>query len=319
MTRQTSIITVGISPAWDITCQVDSPQWGEHKKISSETNIPAGKALNVSRALAWLKTKSTAAGLWGQKDYQQMLEELTVLKKYIEVCMTTIPQRTRQNITIIDTHATKEMHLRAESKLASPQAIKKLSLDLKHLVKPGDISLFAGALPKEPLLDDIITIIENINAYGAKVAIDTSGPALKKIVETGKIWLIKPNLSELSELTGRQLKNETPAIIQAARKLLNKVDIILISRAEKGAIAVTKEYAFHAKCTSPIAKVINTVGCGDYFLAGFLKAFSENPDIPSALQTAIQTATAKAYGLTGNADSLEVRNKIVVDISSIQC
>jgi len=44
--------------------------------------------------------------------------------------------------------------------------------------------------------------------------------------------------------------------------------------------------------------VLSTVGCGDYLLAGFLKALEDKPDVPSALKTATRVATAKAWGWT---------------------
>ena len=52
--KKNQIITVGICPCWDITCYVDGVEWGDHKKITSQTFVPAGKALNISRALAWM-------------------------------------------------------------------------------------------------------------------------------------------------------------------------------------------------------------------------------------------------------------------------
>ena len=33
------IITVGLSPAWDVTCHMDSIEWGQTKKITNKNNI----------------------------------------------------------------------------------------------------------------------------------------------------------------------------------------------------------------------------------------------------------------------------------------
>ena len=54
MKRESKIITVGLSPTWDITSQVENPDWGGHINIDEQTIFPAGKALNVSKALAWM-------------------------------------------------------------------------------------------------------------------------------------------------------------------------------------------------------------------------------------------------------------------------
>jgi fructose-1-phosphate kinase PfkB-like protein len=60
-----TIITIGLSPAWDRTIEVAGIEWGEHKIVSSQKIIPAGKALNINRSLAQMGIKSIAAGLWG--------------------------------------------------------------------------------------------------------------------------------------------------------------------------------------------------------------------------------------------------------------
>ncbi|MHC4644804.1 MAG: PfkB family carbohydrate kinase [Planctomycetota bacterium] len=119
MSEASSIITAGICPSWDIICRVDGLQWGEHKKLESQQLLAAGKALNISRALAWLKMKSVAAGLWGQSDYQQMAESLRPISDFVDIKFTKAPGQTRRNITVFDRQAGREIHLRAESKLAT--------------------------------------------------------------------------------------------------------------------------------------------------------------------------------------------------------
>ena len=87
------------------------------------------------------------------------------------------------------------------------------------------------------------------------------------------------------------------SLARPGRKLLDKVEIVLISRGVKGSVAVTTEGAWQARCLSR-EPALSTVGCGDYLLAGFLKALEEKPDVSSALKTATKVATAKAWGWT---------------------
>ena len=103
MKREPSIITVGLSPAWDIACRGQNLVWGRHENIDEQSIISAGKALNVSKALAWMGQESIAAGLWGRNDYQQMQKAVKYLWPLIKVKMTTTSGSTRQNITIVDT------------------------------------------------------------------------------------------------------------------------------------------------------------------------------------------------------------------------
>ena len=307
------IITIGLCPCWDTVCQLDGVDWGQHKVISSVSSRPAGKALNISRALAWMGTKNPsmrrrmthiAAGLWGREDYEQMLRALGPLRGLIKVKMTAAEGSTRRNITVVDTVNNREMHLRAVSRLASKEALRKLEADLQAAVNRNSVCVFAGAMPEKQLLGDVVRIINCCRLRGAKIAVDTSGDALREIVNSGpvrqiagscRIWLIKPNVEELRELLGEQIRDNAADLAKAGRKLLGKVEIILISRGKKGSVVVTKKGAWQGRCAGR-RRVVSTVGCGDYLLAGFLKGLKDKSDVGFALETAIKVATARAWG-----------------------
>ncbi len=291
------IITIGLCPCWDTVCQLKGVDWGQHKVISSACSQPAGKALNISRALAWMGTKSIAAGLWGREDYEQMLKAMRSLRGLIKVKMTAVDGSTRRNITVVDTVNNREMHLRAISRLASKKALRKLKADLQATVNRNGICVFAGSMPEKQLLGDVVRIINCCRRRGAKIAVDTSGDALREIVSSGGVWLIKPNVEELGELLGEQIEDRPAGLVKAGRKLLDNVEIILISRGKKGSVVVTKKGTWQGQCTGR-GKVLSTVGCGDYLLAGFLKGLKDKSDPGFVLKTAIKVATARAWGWT---------------------
>lgn len=316
MRQRNSIITIGLSPAWDITCRGRNLDWGLHQEIDEQTIWPAGKALNISKALAWMGQKNIAAGLWGRGDHGQMLAAVRTLWPSIRVKLTAVAAPTRKNITIVDSANNKEMHLRNKSLLASAKALKKLHADLEAIVHKGSICVFAGTMPGGEFLDDVIRLVELCKSRGAKIALDTSGPALRRIVDTGAVWLIKPNVEELCELLGDQVKDGPVSLAKAGRKLLDKVKVVLISRGAKGGVVVTKDGAWQGKCAGR-AKVFSTVGCGDFLLAGFLKALEGGSGTDLALKTAIQVATARAWGWAENMSWLDVKSRIKVQVSQM--
>ena len=309
--KNSPIITVGLCPCWDITCRADDLHWGDHKKISSQTQAPAGKALNICKALAWLNTESTAAGLWGRDDYPAMLKAIEPLKEYIKIKFTQTPGQTRQNITIVDTAGKREMHLRAESKLASAESMEQLSSDLKKIVNPDSICVFAGAMPDGAFLDKTLAIMDTVKSSGSKIVIDTSGQPLKSIVASGGLYLIKPNVEELSELLDKNIADNTDDIIAAAKTLLDKVKIILVSRGKNGAVAITKDNIVQACYAGEKIDVHNTVACGDFLLAGFLNVFCEQ-NLAAALGTGIRVASAHAAGWTKNMNYRDIEKNIKV-------
>ena len=308
------IITVALEPCWDITCKVPGLDWGEHKQLEHYGLQPAGKALNVSRALAWLGQTSTAAGLWGRQDIDDAVGALAPLKPRLKTSFTVVPGRTRQNITIIDTHTCREMHLRAPGRLTSAAALQKLGRDLSRMVTRNTICVFAGSMGSHEQLDGIIKIINTCHTRGAKIVVDTSGPALRKIVAMGNIWLIKPNVTELCELLGEQIPDSTMSLVKAGRKLLDRVQNILISRGTRGAVFVSDTDACRGRCCSRRKKLrSSTVGCGDYLLAGFLSCCNSRLDGSLALQNALKVATAKAWGLVDEVSFTKVARQIKIE------
>lgn len=314
--RDPSIITVGLSPAWDITCCGRNLDWGLHKCIDQQTIRPAGKALNVAKALAWMGQRNIAAGLWGRNDYQQMLTAVRSLWPLIIVRMAAVAGDTRQNVTVVDTARDKDMHLRSRSQLVSPAALRRLRADLTGLVRKSSVCAFAGAMPEDELLTDIVRMIESCHGRGAKIVLDTSGRALKDIVDTGWVWLIKPNVRELGELLGDEVKDNAAGVARAGRKLLEKLEIILISRGRKGAVLVSRQGTWQGRCRS-YRKTRSTVGCGDYLLAGFLKALCENRRPELALKSGLKVAAARAWGWDERKTWLQVEKQITVGVNRI--
>jgi 1-phosphofructokinase family hexose kinase len=316
MRKRNSIITIGLSPAWDITCRGRNIDWGLHQEIDEQIVQPAGKALNVSKALAWMGQRNIATGLWGINDYQQMLTAVKKLWPSIQIKLTAVDGFTRQNITVVDSARNKEMHLRNKNRLVSSKSLKMLQADLEKLVHKGSICVFAGMIPDGRLLSKVIRIVEFCKSLGAKIVLDTSGHPLKKIVNTGSVWLIKPNVEELRELLGEQVKDRPVSLAKTGRKLLDKVDVVLISRAARGSVVVTNNGAWQGSSIDS-AKVFSTVGCGDFLLAGFLKAFNDGSDTSSALETAIKVATARAWAWVEKKSWLDAQSNIKIQVGGI--
>lgn len=307
-----SIITVGLCPAWDITCRGAGLKWGEHQRINEQNVCPAGKALNISRALAWMGKKNIAAGLWGREDFGRMLEAMRPLAGAIKIKMTAADGATRQNVTIVDTAKRKEMHLRCKSELADRKSLGKLKLDLQKILGRESLCVFAGSMPAA-YVNDIVDVINCCRSGGARIALDTSGAAMKRIVDGGGLWLIKPNVEELGELLGKKVRDDIAGLVKAAKGLLDRVRFVLISRGGKGAVVVTKDRVLSGRCLAG-GKVLSTVACGDYLLAGFLKGLEDRLDMGFALETAIKVATARAQGRTESESWAQADRQIKVAV-----
>lgn len=290
------IITVGLAPAWDIQCRGRALDWGRHANIDEQDVRPAGKALNVSYALAWLGRPSIAAGLWGREDYEPMQAAVQRLG-FVQVAMTPVDGHTRRNVTVVDTQNGREMHLRLPSGLASAETLGRLDADLKKLVFAGDTCVFAGAMPAGDLLDRVAAVVQGCGAAGARIVLDTHGPAFRRLVDAGSLHLIAPNVEELAGLLDREIEDTPGALAAAGRTLLDRVELVLISRGAKGAVLVTASGAWEGRNETQ-GRIVSTVGCGDYLLAGFLAGLDGAAAAPAALETGLKVAVARAWGWT---------------------
>ncbi|MDP6507393.1 MAG: PfkB family carbohydrate kinase, partial [Planctomycetota bacterium] len=123
---------------------------------------------------------------------------------------------------------------------------------------------------------------------GCRVAADLSGQSLTDVVET-KPWLIKPNLDELSELVHASIEAQEEAIEAGRDLVVAGVENILISLGADGAILIN-EFGIW-KASHPAVSAINTVGCGDSLLAGFLSTVEARDDWPEALRHGVAAGT----------------------------
>ena len=82
--------------------------------------------------------------------------------------------------------------------------------------------------------------------------------------------LVKPNARESAEVTGRPI--ETVGDVTTAAELLRAQGLgtVLVSLGRDGAVLVDGNGALHGRTAA--VDVINTVGAGDAFLAGYLAA-----------------------------------------------
>ncbi|MFI4911017.1 MAG: 1-phosphofructokinase family hexose kinase [Sedimentisphaeraceae bacterium JB056] len=309
------IITVGINPAWDINCMIDGIDWGDHKIIDEQISTPAGKALNVSKSLAYLGYMSVAAGLWGEHDYDDMVAKLRPLSGFLDLSFTVANGRTRRNVCISDTHNHRQMHLRLSGTLASRTNIKKLADQVLKLVDKDDVCIFAGSIPEGNFSDDIVSLFWDCRQKEAMIILDSSGSMFNRLVETGQVSVIAPNTQELEELIDSNVKEEPSAIARAGKKLLDKVDMILVSMGALGSVLVNKEGYWHTELVGVPMPVKKTVGCGDNLLGGFVSGLHEDSDPGYALEKAVRIATGFAYGLCDTHEFWELEEKVHTETS----
>ena len=148
----------------------------------------------------------------------------------------------------------------------------------------------SGSLAPGVPTDIYAQIAAIAKSKGAKLIVDTSGEALKAAADEG-IFLLKPNLAELSSLAGREEIN-AELVDDVAREIIGKgnCEVVVVSLGPAGAMLVTANEIIQA--TPPAVKKRSTVGAGDSMVAGIVLSLSKGWELKDALRYGVATGTA---------------------------
>ena len=170
----------------------------------------------------------------------------------------------------------------------------------------------SGSLPPGVPTDFYARLARLCKERGAKLVVDSSGPALAAALAEG-VYLAKPNLRELSDLAGHPL--ETPAQWQAAARGLvdgGSATAVALTLGHLGALLVTRDGLWRAPAL-PV-EVISAVGAGDSFLGGLMWALQQGQDLVDAFAWGVAAGTgallSATTGLCCANDAVSLRGQV---------
>lgn len=290
------IYTVTFNPALDYVMKVEKLRYDDINRTYGEELYYGGKGINVSVILSRLGMENTAlgfkAGFTGEK-LEELLKEEGINTDFIALKS----GMTRINVKI---KAETELDINAVGPPIEREEVDKLFGKIKNL-KKGDVIVLAGSVPGALPADIYEKILSVTSQSGVEAVVDSTGDLLLNVLKYHP-FLIKPNNFELGDLFGVKIKNE--AEIEKYAKLLQEKGArnVLVSRGKEGATLVTEDGDVHTIGVIP-GKPLNSVGCGDSMVAGFVAGYLNKRDYAYALKlgSACSNATAFSYGLADKA------------------
>ena len=194
------IVTLTPAPAIDWTIEVDSFELGAVNRAVRSSREPSGKGVNVSWALhrAGVPTRAVfpAGGCTGER-MAGLLSEAG-----LEHVVVDTGRDVRTNITLISPgSATK---LNEQGTALSEEQTGRLREAIIGASVDASAVLLCGSLPAGVPAIFVRNLVGTLKASGVEVVLDVSGEALE-LALAARPDLIKPNVHELAELTGRQL------------------------------------------------------------------------------------------------------------------
>ena len=282
------VYTVTFNPALDYVMNVEKLSTDDINRTESEELYYGGKGINVSAILSRLNIPTVAlgftAGFTGQK-LKEMLDDDGIKNDFTELNSGV----TRINVKV---KFGKELDINANGPEITAEKIKELFLKLKKL-NDGDYLVLAGSVPAS-LPDDLYSkILEELSGKNINIVVDTTGNQLLNVLKY-KPFLIKPNHHELGEIFGQEM-DTTEKITEYAKKLQEMGAVnVLVSRGGDGAVLVDGNGTVHPAAAVE-GTLVNSVGCGDSMVAGFIAGYITNNNYSEALKLSVASSAATAF------------------------
>tara|TARA_B100000123_G_C25734880_1_gene431082 strand:+ start:396 stop:1454 length:1059 start_codon:yes stop_codon:yes gene_type:complete len=164
----------------------------------------------------------------------------------------------------------------------------------------GAIALFVGTFLMPGLLPDCASLMKELHDKGAIVALDTAWPTggwsddVQTHLESwlGYVDILLINDAEASGILGISQTEFARDIETYLARIADKLPsdaIIVVKRGAVGATAFAGGKILHVPVPGPV-DVVDTVGAGDCFNAGFLMALQMQAALPDALRAGIEVA-----------------------------
>ncbi|MGF6096663.1 1-phosphofructokinase [Pseudomonas sp. 18175] len=297
------ILTLTLNPALDLTVRLARLEPGEVNRSENVLTHAAGKGVNVAQVLADLGHQVSVGGFLGAQNPQAF--NALIARRGFGDAFIRVAGETRSNIKIAEQDG-RVTDINAPGPFVDEQAQQKL-LKMVAIVGPEfDAVVVAGSLPRGVSPQWFQGLLETLKNLGLKVALDTSGEALRAGLQAGP-WLVKPNTEELADALG----NAADAVSQLHQL---GVEHVVVSDGAAGVNWYRPGTALHA--TPPQVTVASTVGAGDSLLAGMLHGLlsGDTPEHTLRRATAIaaMAVTQIGFGISDDAQLARLESGVHV-------
>ncbi len=282
------ILTITPNPAVDVSTSVDRIVPVAKLRGIGQRRDPGGGGINVARVIKRLGGHATAlypvGGLTGDL-LRQLLDN-----EGIESLTFPIAGETRQDFFVSEIATGQPYRFILPGPPLAENEWQTCLAMLSALQPFPSFVVASGSLPAAVPDDFYARVARIVKRRGARMILDTSGPALVAAVAEG-IELVKPNLREMRELVGRE-PSDAAEWEAAARTLVRsgKAATVALTMGHLGAVLVTSDRVLRAR---PLAITpVSAVGAGDSFLGALVHGLASGASLERCFRQAVAAGAA---------------------------
>lgn len=282
------ITSVSLNPSIDRTIVLDRLTVGGLNRVRSQTDVAAGKGVNVALAAAALGEESECIGFMyreGAALYAQRLEQGGVRSDFVW-CEGAV----RVNIKVFDREKGEITEINSSGMPVSEAQLEAMEALVRDHARHSDYMILSGSMPPACPADFYRTLAQAAAGENCRVLLDADGERLRAGMEA-RPFLIKPNRYELELLTGRTLDTRDRLLEAALECVHAGVGVAAVSMGGDGALITDGKSAF---CTPGLkVEVKSTVAAGDSMIAGLAAGFRRGYALEDAFRLGVAAATAR--------------------------
>ena len=287
------VLTITVNPALDISALAPQVVAGPKLRLDAPRAEPGGGGVNVSRAVRMLGGRTRALVALGGATGARLHALLAA--EGVEAQVIPLPGETRETLNVTDAATGAQFRF----VLPGPEwnaALERAALDqCRDSLGPGMVCVLSGSQPPGMSTRFARDLARAARHAGARLIVDTSGPALEALARTPEPGaaphVLRMNRAEAEGLSGQHFAT-IDAMAAAAQAMVaaGVADCVILARGAEGSVLATAQGAWHA--APPPVAVVSAVGAGDSFTGALALAMAQGQDWPQALELATAAAAA---------------------------
>ena len=289
-----AILTLTMNPALDKSSTIDRVAPEMKLRCDPPTWEPGGGGINVTRAVAKLGGTSTALYPAGGPQGQMLAALLD--EEDLDHQPVPVKNMTRENFIVFEQATGQQYRFGMPGADISPAEWETCLDALRNCDPTPQYIVASGSLPPGVPTNFYARVAGIAEELGARMILDSSGDALQVAMsEDGihhPVYLLKPNMRELSQLAGLEVIENEQQQEEAALSLIKsgKTDAVIVSLGAQGAMLVTENAC--TRYRAPSVPVRSAVGAGDSMVGGIVLKLAQGHDLRDATRYGIAAGSA---------------------------
>jgi 6-phosphofructokinase 2 len=259
-----SILCIALNPTIDVSSDVARLMPTRKMRTHNQRQEAGGGGVNVARMIAELGGAPRLLVLSGGATGAVLEDALNRLPIAVDVVRT--QALTRIAFIVHEEQTNLEYRFVPEGPLIAAAEIDEVTDRLRRF--RGRFVVGSGSLPRGVPDDMYARMADMVAANGARFVLDASGEPLRRALDAGGIFLVKPSLGELGAVAGETLTVQSARDFALSLVARGSVEYVAVTLGADGALLAGPDGAHILPAAN--VEVRSAVGAGDAFVGALV-------------------------------------------------